>query len=210
MAGTLLQRTRRATWLVLVLLGFGLVCGAVLVLAKGRPQPLLQQESALQPQALTLLQGAAAPGGPLVERPLFWVTRSPYEPEDELLEEIAPAQGPGALDDVKLLGIVVGSIGQVSVIVEAGKERRRLEVGDEIGNWMLSGLTQDTAVFIGPGPDGLAAEQTLTLEHARVSPNASLGGRVRVIPDTAPQTDAADTDEVPDQAPQPPDQETTA
>lgn len=204
MAGALVQRVARMNWLMLGLLGLGLVCAALLVLTKGRPQPLLQAESALQPQALNLLQGAAVTGGPLVERPLFWVTRSPYEPDDVLLEDVAPAQGPSELDEIRLLGIFVGDIGGAGAIVESGKEQRRLELGDEIGNWMLSGMTENTAVFVGPGPDGLAAEKVLTLEHARVAPGTSRGGRVRVIPNTAPDDDTEDNDQAPEQ----PEQET--
>lgn len=87
---------------------------------------------------------AAPPAAAILERPLFWASRRPIAD--------APAEGPeaadSALEDVRILGLL-DSGEEGALLYRAGEDAAvaRLQVGQTLRGWRLTGMAADGAVF---------------------------------------------------------------
>lgn len=87
----------------------------------------------------------------LMERPLFWSERRPYEPpvvvEPEKQPEKQPDPGEKVFKDTQLLGIYAG--GQHPGVILLHKDKRiRLNQQDTLEGWTLDTLNERSAEFV--------------------------------------------------------------
>ena len=148
-----------------------LAVGAVLVTTRTPPPAIEPSPATLMAVPVDLPEPAPLPmSGEMVRRPLFWASRAPLE-EIELVES-APSSGPDPLDEVELLGMF-SSGEQLGVIIRAGRERRRLMLGQSLGDWQLAELADDGAVFTRQG--NVDSRRRIALEHAVPAEQRSRG-----------------------------------
>lgn len=184
--------------LLLLALLLCLALGAVLVVTKTRPQPLPVPQSVLRTQDINVPRAGVAPGGALVQNPLFWEGRRPYiAPDEAMQEETATAQpsGPTLVDEMKLVGIIGAGIEYSGVIVRLKERRLRIEVGEEIEGWELTGLARTEAKFTGVDRNGEFIERTLTLKRSNTSSEMGAGLNLDVRERFAPASRAAFSEE---------------
>lgn len=190
MATNLARRIDGLIRAALLLLIAAAAVGAVLVMTKSRPEPVLLSPSTLSSQAISLSQTESVPGGALVQAPLFWESRQPYvAPEDERAEEIVPETGTG-IDDMRLVGIVGAGVRSSAAIVVFRGERLRIPFAGEVDGWELSAMSPTTATFTGVDRNGEPIDHVLSLEHSRSeSPISGPGANgIGVQPISAPST----------------------
>jgi len=201
MATNLARRMDSVIRVALLLLIAAAAFGAVLVMTKSRPEPVLLSPSALGSQAISLPRAENVSGGALVEAPLFWESRQPWlAPADETAEVILPATGSG-IDDMRLVGIVASGVQSSAAIVTIRGERLRIPFGEEVDGWVLSSMTPTTVTFIGADRNGEPVEHILSLEASRsqirASPQGAGSQNSSARPDSPPST-WSDLDSSPD------------
>ncbi|HLV37082.1 MAG TPA: hypothetical protein VKY59_18310 [Spirillospora sp.] len=190
MAANLARRIDSIIRTAVLLLIAAVALGAVLVMTKSRPEPVLLSPSALASQAISMPQMNSVPGGALVEAPLFWESRQPYlAPVEEAAEVSIPTRGTG-IDDMRLVGIVGAGVQSSAAIVIIGGERLRIPFGEDQNGWRLSSMTPTTATFMGFDGNGEPVEYILSLEDRRVAPslNSRGAGSISVQPNSMPST----------------------
>jgi len=133
------------------------VCAAQLVYGSIKLRGVVPPEPRdLNPAALSVNQIAPQAAEPVVlsellERPLFWSERRPYEPqvvvEPEKQPEKQPDPGAKVFKDTQLLGIYAG--GQHPGVILLHKEKRiRLNQQDTLDGWTLDTLNERSAEFV--------------------------------------------------------------
>ncbi len=168
----LLSLLTRAAVATSAALAIALVLGAILIKTRPVPEPIEPASSAVSAvQIEEPVETGARGGEALVERPLFWRSRRPWEPDPE--PETKPAKEPkprkNILDEARLLGTFYSGP-RAGVIIKVKGERRRILLHDEIDGWQLVSLTPRRATFFGPLDTADPGEHELALEHAMVEP----------------------------------------
>lgn len=140
-----------------------LLWAGIRLLVLAEPEAIVPAESSLQ--AGGLLYGAQQGEGlseDLVVRPVFWKGRTAYVPDQPEEPEPEPINNSGssAINKVRLLGVYTADTDS-GVIIAYNGERSRLLLDESIGDWTLTMLSADGAVFES-GED----IRTLQLEHA--------------------------------------------
>lgn len=104
----------------------------------------------------------------LLDRPLFWASRSPIQVVTKTTSEKKEV---GELDKVKLVGIF-GSGSHSGVIALVEKSERRIRVGEEVSGWKLKSIGPEGARFVnGKRRQQLRLERA-TIEYAAEPPAA--------------------------------------
>lgn len=177
MATNLAGRIDRAIRISLILLAAAAVLAVLLVVTKSRPEPVPLSSSALGSETINLPPVEGIPGGALVENPLFWASRRPYNaPGEEVEEEVQPSGATG-IEDMRLVGVITSGIETSAVIVTVRGQRQRIPFGGEVDGWELISMAPTSATFLGPGRNGEFIEHTLNLEDSRSQPRESQGAR---------------------------------
>lgn len=171
-AARLTDRIILLTRIVWILLVFLVLVGVLLVMRTSRPAPVEPSPGALQAAMLSLPAMGARADGQLVRRPLFWASRTPYTPPEEVPQEVVPVQRGSVLDTMKIVGVVDSSDNAV-IIVQIGERRRRIQLNESVQGWELISISSDQATFRGRTGDGALEEQALPLERIAVSTEAA-------------------------------------
>lgn len=166
---------------VLLVLSIVVTLGAILVFTTSRPAPVEPPAEALEPTILTMPDMGAPSGGPLVIRPLFWQSRTPYTAPEALAQEAIPVQQDSVLNMMKIVG-VVDSGDKAVTIVQIGDRRRRILLNESVQGWELISISSDQATFRGRTGDGALEERALPLERIAVSSEADPSVRARFAP----------------------------
>ena len=173
MTNNLAANIDRIIRIILLLLVAAVVLAVLAVMTTKRPEPVLLSASALSSQTLSLPASGDASGA-LVEAPLFWVSRRPYEASVDTAEEATQPSGPTVIDDMQLVGIVASGVETSAVIVNIRGQRRRISFGGEVEGWQLISMEPTEATFVGVARNGEVVERTLQLQDSRGQPRARI------------------------------------
>ncbi|WP_151702570.1 hypothetical protein [Nitrincola alkalilacustris] len=136
------------------------------------PEPWLPAPESLSAVMVSPPEGEVRAGEEVLARPLFWAGRRPYVAPDAPQVVQAGSAGVDVLDKTRLLGAYVAQ-GAAGVILDVDGSRERIQVGDELGGWVLLYTNPMGAVFgKGQQQDGPGTTRIMTLEH--VYPAASV------------------------------------
>jgi|GEM_PF-4591743 len=128
--------------LVVVALGVGFT------LARGSVAPMVPDNSALQNVTYKVADGLPEELV-IADRPLFWSSRTPYEPAPK--QKPKPAPKPPArntdLDNVVLLGVFLTN-DTASVVIKDEQDKMPLHRGDSYKSWTLVYVDSASARFV--------------------------------------------------------------
>ena len=99
------------------------------------------------------------------ERPLFWDSRRPPEEAEAPVDTGAARPDPDPLRNLTIVGVVTEYTEDDMIdrlIVRLDKEVRRIQVGENIGDWTLVAVTGNVAHFARDGE-----VRTLSMERAK-------------------------------------------
>lgn len=167
--------------------------GAILVLARSVPEPLLPVSSAIEPVVVSLPESQVLEASVIAERPLFWETRRRYTPTATVQEPQGPRR-PDPFDDAAVVGIFASGR-DAGVILDVDGKRERVLLGDDWQGWELTGMKPDEATFRSVSGRSAGQERTLQLEHALVksSPVGNNGKNTAVKTDKDAEYDTKPT-----------------
>jgi hypothetical protein len=120
---------------------FVLLAGGARLLFLSQPEPIAPASSTLKVEGIRGSMTGAEEELPtdLVDRPIFWLGRKPFEAageEVEVVRDTLPV-GDDDLDNVRLVG-VIGDGSNSSVIVTYQGKNHRLKLDDEIAGWTFA------------------------------------------------------------------------
>jgi hypothetical protein len=155
---------------------FVLLAGGARLLFLSQPEPIAPASSTLKVEGIRGSMTGAEEELPtdLVDRPIFWLGRKPFEAageEVEVVRDTLPV-GDDDLDNVRLVG-VIGDGSNSSVIVTYQGKNHRLKLDDEIAGWTFAMFSPQGAMFENGGQ-----RQPLELQHAKPTAPA----RARAVP----------------------------
>lgn len=189
MQGVAEQQLRKVALGLTVLLGLVLLWGLFRLWFLSEPERISPAASSLS------VGGIAASdedlGEDLVQRPVFWVGRKPYEPPEETPEPATEEEEPedaGALDKVKLVG-VIGDGENTSIIVNHNGKSRRLRLQETIEGWTFTMYSPDGAMFEYDG-----RRRSIDLEHANPPPPPKSRAKRQASKNVAARTGARTND----------------
>lgn len=143
-----LSLIRGVVFFSIAVLLLSIVLAVALSLSQTAIKPLAPDESVLQGVAYKPVIGSAE-NLVIAERPLFWSSRTPYEPEvePESVPEPEPVVKNKALNDVVLLGVILTS-DVARVVIEDKKEKVSLRRGESYKGWELEQVAADGVEFV--------------------------------------------------------------
>lgn len=122
--------------------------GVVLSSSRGAVQPVAPDDSILQGLGYTPIVQQSEPMV-IADRPLFWSSRTPYQPEPEVIPEPEPEPvvKNTQLDNVVLLAVFL-THDTSQIVLEDKKSKVALQLGERYQGWQLVQVDPASAKFV--------------------------------------------------------------